>query len=225
MKKFGLIVLFLVLLFTSISFADEFKSVAQIPGSSGDDIWVIVERVIDGNTVQYIEKFEPLDFGTDPNDMYFVDCGSDDVDDLSHLEGETVSLLVDGVVDPNTYVVSGGSITPYATGTNYAVGLSYDSVFCSLPLVSYDRQYNASTSYLSKVSNLVLDLYETMSFNIGTDADHKSTQDIDELFTGIRPLEYPRGSWRAPCIFIDMNEPSAFTLRGITATLSTSYIE
>ena len=225
MKKFGLIVLFLVLLFTSISFADEFKSVAQIPGSSGDDIWVIVERVIDGNTVQYIEKFEPLDFGTDPNDMYFVDCGSDDVDDLSHLEGETVSLLVDGVVDPNTYVVSGGSITPYATGTNYAVGLSYDSVFCSLPLVSYDRNYNASSSYLSKVSNLVLDVYQTMTFSLGTDADHVSEQDITTLFTGLRLQEFPRGQFREPCLFIDCNLPSAFTLRGITAQMETTFIE
>lgn len=62
---------------------DEFKSVATIPGSDGEDeIWVVVDRTIDGNDYTFIEQFQPRDFG-DQNDAWFVDCGLNFYDDVN----------------------------------------------------------------------------------------------------------------------------------------------
>jgi len=58
-----------------------FISVASITNGDGDDeLYAIVERVIDGSTVKYIERFEPrlpmTDISTyDIQDAFFVDCG------------------------------------------------------------------------------------------------------------------------------------------------------
>jgi hypothetical protein len=135
-----------------------------------------------------------------------------------------VILLFDGEADPNTYTVSSGSITPDTAGTNYVVGLSYDSVFETLPLVAY-TDYGGSASYLATVHNLVLDLYNTMEFDLGTDSTHKSTQSIDELYTGVRPTEFPRAQFREPHLYIDVNDPTEVCLRGFTAQLSIDYVD
>jgi len=63
---------------------DKFESVAVIPGSSNrangdarhdDEVWVVAKRTVDGNDVRYIEQFQSLDWGDDPNYCWFVDCG------------------------------------------------------------------------------------------------------------------------------------------------------
>lgn len=51
------------------------ESVAVIPGTAEDELWVSVKRTIDGSTVRYIEQFQPFDWGTDQEDCFFVDCG------------------------------------------------------------------------------------------------------------------------------------------------------
>lgn len=62
---------------------DDFRSVACIPGRSArangdtrldDEVWVVVDRTIDGNDYKFIEQFQPLDWGDDPNYCWFVDC-------------------------------------------------------------------------------------------------------------------------------------------------------
>ena len=54
----------------------DFESVCRIPGLTyEDEIWVVVKRTIDGNDKRYVEKFEPRDWGNDPNDCWFVDSG------------------------------------------------------------------------------------------------------------------------------------------------------
>ena len=51
------------------------ESLAIIPGSSEDEIWVSVERTIGGGTVRYIEQFQPRDWGDSARDAWFVDSG------------------------------------------------------------------------------------------------------------------------------------------------------
>ncbi|HUW14736.1 MAG TPA: hypothetical protein VM537_33765, partial [Anaerolineae bacterium] len=62
---------------------DEFESVAIIPGGStkangdtrvDDEVWVVVNRPVDSNDVRYVEMFQALDWGDDPNYCWFVDC-------------------------------------------------------------------------------------------------------------------------------------------------------
>lgn len=52
-----------------------FKHICVIPEGDYDYIYAVVERVINGSTVKYIERFEPHNFDT-AEDAFFVDCGA-----------------------------------------------------------------------------------------------------------------------------------------------------
>jgi hypothetical protein len=51
------------------------ESVAVIPGTSEDEIWIIVKRTINSATKRYVEYFKPRDWGDDDADCFFVDSG------------------------------------------------------------------------------------------------------------------------------------------------------
>jgi hypothetical protein len=53
-----------------------FESVATIPGSGYDEVWLIVNRTIDGSTVRYVERMMPdLEDETYVHDAFYVDSG------------------------------------------------------------------------------------------------------------------------------------------------------
>ncbi len=74
------------------------KDVAVIPGVSEDEVWVIVERTIDGDTKKYIEYFTARDWGSDQADCFFVDSG------LSFDGGDPITIT--GLTKANPAVVS-----------------------------------------------------------------------------------------------------------------------
>jgi len=53
----------------------EVESIAVIPKTDEDEIWIIVKREIDGQTKRYIEYFKSRDFGSDQADCFYVHCG------------------------------------------------------------------------------------------------------------------------------------------------------
>ena len=95
------------------------ESVAVIHGSSEDEIWVNVRRVIDSLTVYYTELFSPRDWGSDIEDAKFVDSlvTFDDVTASSamtgglHLKGETVKVFADGIVFDDAVISGTGTFT------------------------------------------------------------------------------------------------------------------
>jgi hypothetical protein len=113
------------------------EDLAVIPsGTEGyDDVYLVMQRTIDGNTVRYIEVLErPFDYATDEvEDAFFVDSGLsyDDtpvnqLSGLDHLEGETVVALADGGVVEGLTVSSGVVNLPYAASKIH-IGLAYES--------------------------------------------------------------------------------------------------
>lgn len=56
-------------------FDGDVESVAAIPGSGEDEVWVAVERTIQSSTVRYVEQMQPFDWGSAQRDAFFVDSG------------------------------------------------------------------------------------------------------------------------------------------------------
>lgn len=56
-------------------FYGDVESVAVIPGDDEDEVWISIEREINGNSVRYIEQFQPRDWGNNQDDIFFVDSG------------------------------------------------------------------------------------------------------------------------------------------------------
>lgn len=113
---------------------------------------------------------------------------------LSHLEGQTVSVLADGAVLPDT-TVSGGSITLPLRSSVVAVGLGYNS---DLKLLRFDAgsQDGTSLGKTRRTHRVGLQLYRTLGLKLGMSFDSLDTITFrtssdpmtraPSLYTGIR---------------------------------------
>jgi hypothetical protein len=112
------------------------ESVASIPYTDGtrDEIWVIVNRYINGATKRYVEVMSKWwEDGDAQANGIFVDASltysgaaATSISGLSHLEGQTVTILADGAVHP-TRTVSAGAITLAQAASTAQIGLGYNS--------------------------------------------------------------------------------------------------
>lgn len=100
-----------------------YESVACIPNETGDEVWVIVRRTINGQAKRYIERFDT---------EYLTDCaikgtsgpGASVWTGLDHLEGCEVVAKTGNTVH-GTFTVSGGEIDIGDTVTEIEIGLPY----------------------------------------------------------------------------------------------------
>ncbi len=107
--------------------AGEFKRVAVVD----DEVYFLVERVINGASVAYIEQLDP-DIRMD-SAITGTQASSATITGLSHLEGATVRVLGDDLLLASE-TVSGGEITVDREVTSYQVGLDYNPDIISMPL-------------------------------------------------------------------------------------------
>jgi hypothetical protein len=96
------------------------ESLASFTGATSDELFAINRRVINGQTVRYIEKLDSslyVDAGS------ILTAGSPQTvwAGLGHLEGERVSINADGN-NTGEFTVTGGSITLQRGARNVQVG-------------------------------------------------------------------------------------------------------
>jgi hypothetical protein len=96
------------------------KSCCAIPAADGSytELWAIVERYINGRTVQYHEFLTQIwERGDQQLDSFFVDSGisyrgpaTQTITGLHHLAGETIQCLVNGATHPDVVVSANGTV-------------------------------------------------------------------------------------------------------------------
>lgn len=96
------------------------ESMATIPAADGDRTMMVVSRVIDGETVRYLEVFDPLTY-TDCA-VHLTGAASATWSGLDHLEGVEVSIRADGIPQP-LQTVTGGQIALQRQATAVEVGV------------------------------------------------------------------------------------------------------
>lgn len=78
----------------------QFQSIATIPGTTYDEVYLIVKREINSATKYFFEKMADLNIHQDVDDYHLVDCGiaiqADQAPDLTHLNGEEVAVSILG---------------------------------------------------------------------------------------------------------------------------------
>lgn len=111
-----------------------------LPGNVEDDVYYVVRRTINGNTVRYYEKWarESECRGgviSKCADAHIVYQGlpTTTIGGLAHLEGRSVVVWADGD-DAGTFTVTGGAITLPVQVSNAVVGLGYRARFKSSKL-------------------------------------------------------------------------------------------
>ena len=207
--------------------------VSAVPGETGDDLWMIVERVINGETVRYIEVLtQGLEDTGDLEDAHYVDCAlvyegapAATISGLRHLEGETVDALADGVPVMGL-TVSGSEITLPREASKVIVGLRYLSRIKTLRVESGAKQGTAQ-GQIGRVNEVIARLERSLGGRFGRD-NQTTLDDIkyrDEsltpltqpipLFSGDKLLDFD-GEWdRDRYIVIEHDDPVPFTVTAI----------
>jgi hypothetical protein len=190
------------------------ESIACIPSPTGDqdDLWMIVARYIDGGIKRYVEYLSPFNADYDAvKDCYFVDGGkvidlgsvTTAVTGLTHLKGQTVSLLVDGSPQPNQVVSSAGELTLTRAGQYVMVGLPFVS---RSRLLRPDAGAANGTAQgkIKRTHRLAARFHQTVGVKIGRDftengavmdaidfrpGNHAMGQPVP-MFSGDKPLEF-----------------------------------
>lgn len=107
-----------------------FKSVCCIPGEDGDVLFAVVQRTVNGSTVQYVERLD-ASVQTDAAIVGTSDAGGTVWTGLGSLEGKTCDVKADGVY-MGQFTVTGGQITLPRSAKVFEIGLHYDSSIVAL---------------------------------------------------------------------------------------------
>lgn len=138
-----------------------------LPNTTEDHVYYVVRRVINGNTVRYVERFalEKDCRGGDLNKQMdsfktYASVGSATLTGLSHLAGKTVVVWADGK-DFGSYVVSlAGEIVLPSSVTNAVVGLPYSAEYYSSKILG--MQYEGiDIPEIKRISKISFVLYKT----------------------------------------------------------------
>ena len=218
-----------------------FVSVAVIPGETEDEVWFIIERAIDGNDLKYVERLKEQDWGTDPNDAWFVDSGleyngvsASTITGLGHLEGELVQVFYDGN-SLQTGTVSDSNLILTTAITRAAIGKAFTSTLLTFP-IELPSQGGSSLGFKKKVYELVPSFYKTMYGEytmIGQFIDYDtydipftkwpdSTIGTDDPYTGQMRLEVDSGWNDEIQVRFTQNEPYPFNLTSLNVKIEVS---
>ena len=215
------------------------ESVASIPNSGGtaDELYVVVNRYVNGGTVRYIEYLKPFwDAANDQADAFFVDSGltysgssTTTLTGLDHLEGETVDILSEGATHP-TKVVSGGSITLDRATTKAHVGLGYLSDAATLR--PNDGAENGTTQgKLIRIHTVILRFFQSLGGKVGYDDNNLDTLVFREggdpmdtavpLFTGDVEVTWDGTYSTDNHVHVHQDQPLPMTLQAVMLQMDT----
>ena len=151
------------------------ESVATIPAPSTDrdQVWVSVQRFVNGATVRTIELLQKYwEDGDAMPDAFFVDCGATysggattTVTGLTWLIGQTVSVLADGSVHPTCVVDNTGKITLQRSASKVQVGLGYASTGKTMRIEAGAADGSAQGK-LKRIHRAVFRFFQSVGLNV-----------------------------------------------------------
>ena len=192
-----------------------------IPAIGYDQIWMVVLRTINGNTVRTVEYLTP-DFNWDTAatmaDAFQVDCGltysgssTSTISGLDHLEGQDVVGWDITNSLPIAATVSGGSITLTTATSNAVVGLSYTGTCKTMQLS--DPRIQGHTEYAVRA---YLRLYNTYNGYVLTGPKYDQIELLSEssgnLYSGMTRNLLSQGSETAPAVSWGQVSPYPMTV-------------
>lgn len=210
---------------------------ATVTEGTEEQVWLLVRRVIDGQTVQYIELLTTLFDTDDPiEDAFFVDCGLSGVaspasasfSGLDHLVGETVRVLADGATHPDVTVASDGSVTLNRTVSQLQAGLPQT---CRLELLPFELIERAATSVgvVKRVTEVDLILLYSGIFDVGRSTNSLTTVSFREAgdpmdspvapFTGRRSVGIDAVAGDTSTLVLESSYPLPLHVLGLNLVL------
>tara|TARA_X000001382_G_scaffold83599_1_gene59162 strand:+ start:8608 stop:11340 length:2733 start_codon:yes stop_codon:yes gene_type:complete len=149
---------------------------------------------------------------------------------LDHLEGQVVSILGDGAVQPDKTVAS-GAITLSTKASIVHVGLPYTSKLVTLNLEAGSADGTAQ-SKTKRINELTVRLYRSLGMTAGSEGQtldivpfRDSSDPMDSsptLFTGDKRLPYPHGYETSGNIEIQQTQPLPQNIISLITRINTN---
>ena len=199
-------------------------SVASIAETTENQVYMIVERIVDGSTVKYVEYKDPT-LNMDSGLSGIVTGASTTVTSLDHLEGQKVQILIDDAVYP-AQIVTNGAVTVSLPSTfsnkTIEVGLGYVSTLKTMRPEG-GSQAGTSQGRKKRYNEIIVRLLKTVGATINGDqipfrtSANAMGESITE-FTGDKRVTN-LGWDRDGQIVVQQTQPLPMTVLGITGTL------
>ena len=191
-------------------------------GVDVDDIYVVVKRNVNTADVYYVEIFDA---------DVLLDCsivgGTAASVNMTHLEGETIKIIRDGIIEPDQTVPASPFTVTFATAasTSHQVGLNFTPEVKTLP-VEPNLPSGSLKGFKKRIFEVNAELFETQSLTIdgklipfrqfGTGVFGSSVPE----YTGIKTLHGILGYTYDGQITIGQEVPLKMTLLGIDYKIS-----
>jgi hypothetical protein len=204
------------------------KSVTSLTETDENEVWIVVERIVNGSTVKFIEYLDTT-LNQDCGLAGSVTGSSTRVTGLDHLEGETVQILIDDAVYP-AQIVTNGAVTISLPSTfaskTIEVGLGFVSTLKTLKIEAGASTGSVAQGKKKRYNEVIVRLLDTVGATInGDQLPFRSS--ADEMgqpipaFTGDKRVTN-LGWDRSGQITIQQTQPLPITILGIAGSLKTS---
>ena len=215
------------------------ESVAVIDGDNDEDqVYLIIQRFINGAVRRYVEFFTPFNFSKDVTAFHYLDSGlgyvggeTSTLSGLDHLEGEVVDIISEGSTQTSKSV-TGGEIS-LDLGTEQAkVGLLYSS---DLQTMRLDEGFSQTTQTKTKrVYDLSIRFEDTVGASVGPNEANLTALDFRSsgaamnlpipLFSGDKSIEFDSGYGTQGLVYIQQPQALPMTILGIYPRLETESV-
>lgn len=210
----------------------EFESVCVSPTLGDDEVWVTVKRTIGTSTKRYVE-YMSFSAWSDQSDAFYLDSGvtydstaTTTMTGLTHLEGETVSILADGAPASDEEVTD-GEVTLSRQASVIHAGLNYRSIVETMNLQI------GGIGKTRRITKAIVRLYKTLGGKIGTEDDETHLSKIlyasfgdhldsaTPLYTGDKDIPLQAGYEIENHIVIVQDQPLPMTVLAISPKITT----
>jgi hypothetical protein len=212
------------------------ESVVSVPSASEDEVYMIVQRTINGSTKRYVEYMKDFDFGTDVSDAFFTDSGlsysgsaATTLSGLTHLEGEPVVILEEGSTHPDRQV-SSAAITLSRSTTKAHIGLKNESTLTTMRLEAGSTDGTAQGK-IKRIDEVTVRFFRTVNALVGGDVGtldripFRSGADAMDtaipLFDGDKEIEFPTGFDQDAFVVVRQDLPLPMTVIACFARVQT----
>lgn len=158
------------------------ECMAAIPGDGFDEVWMVVRRVINGQTRRYIEVMQKPFIGQPIEDAWHLDCAAryagnpvNTVSGLGFLEGMDVILYADGSDYVGTVSDGAVSLPNGRTASKILIGLDVTARAKTLP-PPVNAQDGASVGRKMTVDEAKISVFETGVLRVGAETTHVDAQ-------------------------------------------------
>ena len=182
-----------------------------------DTIYFVIKRTINSTTKYYVEAFND-DNTTDSNVLLFGASkpSTTTVTGLSHLEGETVKVIADDVMQSNK-TVSSGQITLDSVPTTYVeIGIDFTPEIKTLP-VELKLPSGNVLAQKKRIVEATANMYLTQNLTLN---GNDFTFTAGDFYTGLKRRKPILGYDRRGQLTFSQSQPLFFTLLGIEYKVS-----